>query len=59
MLSLLERQEIYGLVFDGKRFDTGNRLGFLKATVECALDREDIGREFRKYLKELICRNSG
>lgn len=57
MRRLLKKQEIHGLVFEGKRFDTGNRLGFLKATVEYALEREDVGREFRKYIKELICRD--
>ena len=57
MRSLLKRQDIHGLVFEGKRFDTGNRLGFLKATVEYALERDDVGREFRKYLNELICQS--
>jgi len=58
MLRLLKRQEIYGIVFRGKRYDTGNRLGFLKATVEYALERDDVGREFRAYLKELIGHNN-
>ena len=58
MLRLLKRQEIYGLVFRGKRYDTGNRLGFLKATVEYALERDDVGREFHTYLKELIGHNN-
>jgi UTP--glucose-1-phosphate uridylyltransferase len=56
MRGLLRRQEIYGLVFEGKRFDTGNRLGFLKATVEYSLERDDVGAAFRRYLKDLICR---
>lgn len=56
MRSLLKKQDIYGLVFEGKRFDTGNRLGFLKATVEYSLDRDDVGRDFRDYLNELICK---
>ncbi len=56
MRSLLNKQEFFGLVFEGKRFDTGNRLGFLKATVEYALEREDVGQDFRKFLKEIICK---
>ena len=54
MRSLLKRQDFYGLVFEGKRYDTGNRLGFLKATVEYALAREDVGRDFREFLKDII-----
>ncbi len=50
---MLEREPIYGYVFEGKRYDAGDRLGFLQATVEIALKRPDIGRAFRKYLKSL------
>ena len=38
---------------EGKRFDTGDKLGFLKATVEFALARPDLSDEFRAYLKGL------
>ena len=38
---------------DGKRHDAGDKLGFLMATVELALKREDLGGEFREYLKTL------
>ena len=51
--SLLKKQPIYGYQFEGKRYDTGNKLGFLKATVEYALKRPDLGREFREYLLSL------
>ncbi len=51
--SLLKKQPIAACIFEGKRFDTGNKLGFLKATVEFALKRKDLGREFRDYLKGL------
>jgi UTP--glucose-1-phosphate uridylyltransferase len=51
---LLKTQKIMGRVIEGKRYDIGDRLGFLKATVEYALDRPDVGQEFRKYLKELL-----
>ena len=51
--TLLERRPIDGCLFEGKRYDAGDKLGFLKATVEFALKREDLGREFRKYLRSL------
>ena len=51
--TLLERRPIDGCLFEGKRYDAGDKLGFLKATVEFALKREDLGEEFRKYLKSL------
>lgn len=45
---------VYAYNFKGKRYDTGNKLGYLKATVEFALRRDDIGPEFRQYLKSLL-----
>ena len=51
--SLLKEEPIYGYRFAGKRYDTGNKLGFLKATVEFALKRPDLGRDFREYLDSL------
>ena len=51
--SLLKEQQIYGYRFEGKRYDTGNKLGFLKATVEFALKRQDLGKDFRAYLSSL------
>ena len=51
--TLLQQKGIYGWRFEGKRYDTGNKLGFLMATVEFALRRSDLGSEFRKYLKSL------
>ena len=51
--ALLKREKMYAYVYEGRRFDTGDKLGFLKATVELALKREDLGGEFRKYLKNL------
>jgi UTP--glucose-1-phosphate uridylyltransferase len=50
---LLKKEKIYGYVFDGKRHDTGDKLGFLKATVEFALKRPDLGGPLRQYLKSL------
>jgi len=53
MKMLLRQEKMYGYVFEGKRHDTGDKLGFLKATVEFALKRRDLGQEFRDYLKQL------
>jgi len=50
---LLKKEKIYGYVFEGKRHDTGDKLGFLKATVEFALKRSDLGGPLREYLKTL------
>ena len=50
---LLEQQPVYAYKFEGTRHDAGDKLGFLKATVEFALRREDLGQEFRQYLKSL------
>jgi UTP--glucose-1-phosphate uridylyltransferase len=50
---LLQREKLYAYVYEGRRHDTGDKLGFLKATVEFALKREDLGGPFREYLKNL------
>jgi UTP--glucose-1-phosphate uridylyltransferase len=50
---LLRSRPIYGFRFDGQRYDAGDKLGFLKATVEFALKRSDLGTPFRNYLKGL------
>jgi UTP--glucose-1-phosphate uridylyltransferase len=47
------RRPMYAVEFEGKRYDTGDKLGFLKATVEFALARPDLADEFRAYLKSL------
>lgn len=50
---MLRNRPIYGYRFEGTRYDAGDKLGFLKATVEFALRREDLGEAFRTYLKSL------
>jgi UTP--glucose-1-phosphate uridylyltransferase len=50
---MLRSRPIYGYRFEGTRYDAGDKLGFLKATVEFALKRYDLGGEFRAYLKTL------
>jgi UTP--glucose-1-phosphate uridylyltransferase len=47
-------QKIYGYTFEGKRHDTGDKLGFLTATVEFALKRDDLGKPFAEYLRSLL-----
>ncbi|HWM34266.1 MAG TPA: UTP--glucose-1-phosphate uridylyltransferase GalU [Pseudolysinimonas sp.] len=43
---------VYGVVFRGRRYDTGDRLDYLKAIVQLASDRDDLGRDFRPWLKD-------
>ncbi len=50
---MLRNRPIYGYKFEGKRYDAGDKLGFLEATVEFALKRHDLGEAFREYLKAL------
>jgi UTP--glucose-1-phosphate uridylyltransferase len=53
---LLAEQPVYGFVFDEGRFDIGKKLDYLRATVELALDRADLGPEFAEYLAEVVKR---
>lgn len=54
-LSQLAKYEpVYAYAFEGKRYDVGSKLGFLQATVEYALRREELGRDFGEYLKSLV-----
>ncbi len=51
---LLDSQTVYGWVFRDGRYDIGKKLDYLRATVELALDREDLGPEFRRFLVDLV-----
>ena len=51
---LAQEQAVYAYVFEGGRFDVGNKLDYLKATIELAIDRDDIGKDFRAYLADLV-----
>ena len=51
---LAKLDNVYAYAFEGKRYDLGDKLGFLKATVEFALRREDLGPAFRAYLCQLV-----
>ena len=51
--ALMEEQLVYGYEFEGTRYDAGTTMGWLKASVELALGRPDLGAEFREYLRAL------
>ena len=50
---LMEKQPIYAYEFQGSRYDAGDKLGFLKATVEIGLKNKEFGADFRNYLQKL------
>jgi UTP--glucose-1-phosphate uridylyltransferase len=50
---LMEEQDVYAYAFEGVRYDAGTTMGWLKASVQLALERPDIGAEFRSYLASL------
>ncbi|MCC7201397.1 MAG: UTP--glucose-1-phosphate uridylyltransferase GalU [Nitrospirae bacterium] len=50
---LAKTRPVYGYKFQGKRYDAGDKLGFLQATVEIALKNKEFGDKFRSYLKKL------
>ncbi|MBA3796685.1 MAG: UTP--glucose-1-phosphate uridylyltransferase GalU [Chloroflexi bacterium] len=51
--TLMQEQDVYAYAFEGRRYDAGTTMGWLKASVELALEEPDIGGEFRRYLKTL------
>lgn len=46
-------QDMYAYIFDGRRYDVGSKIGFLEATVDFALKREDLRDSFKSYLSKL------
>ena len=52
--ALAQEQAVYAYVFEDGRFDVGNKLDYLKATVELAIDRDDVGPDFRRWLADLV-----
>jgi UTP--glucose-1-phosphate uridylyltransferase len=56
ILALSKEEKVYGCLFDGLRHDCGDKLGFLKATVDMALKREEFSKEFGDYLRNRICK---
>jgi len=53
MRLLLKQEKMYAYIYEGKRHDAGDKLGFLKATVEFALKRDDLGGPLKEYLRTL------
>jgi UTP--glucose-1-phosphate uridylyltransferase len=51
---LMNEQDVYGYTFSEGRYDTGNKLDYLRATVELAARRDDLGPEFRAFLTEFV-----
>ena len=54
ILTLSKQEQVYGCLFEGLRHDCGDKLGFLKATVDMALKREEFSQEFGDYLRERL-----
>ena len=54
LLKLIEEEAMYAYDFEGRRYDVGDKLGFLEATVEYALRKEDLRDGFIDYLKTII-----
>ncbi|MTV49591.1 UTP--glucose-1-phosphate uridylyltransferase GalU [Heliobacillus mobilis] len=55
-LHSVEKRGLYAYIFEGIRYDVGDRLGYLKATVDYALRRDDLADEFTTYLREILQR---
>lgn len=53
---LAQQQAVYAYVFEGGRFDVGNKLDYMKAMIELAIDREDVGKELKRWLADLVQR---
>ena len=49
----LQKETVQAYQFEGKRYDCGSKLGYLQASVEYALNREDLGEEFGEWLRQL------
>jgi UTP--glucose-1-phosphate uridylyltransferase len=56
---LSEKRPVYGYVFEGRRYDAGNKLGFLKATVDFALEDKKLSDGFKQYIIEAASRLKG
>jgi UTP--glucose-1-phosphate uridylyltransferase len=52
--ALAQEQAVYAHVFEGGRYDVGNRLDYVKATIDLAIDRDDVGKELRRWLADLV-----
>jgi UTP--glucose-1-phosphate uridylyltransferase len=50
---LMEKQAVYAYDFEGTRYDVGDKFGFIKATIDFALEREDLNVQVGEYIKEV------
>ena len=55
--ALLKEEQVLAYQFKGERYDCGSKLGYLKATVEYALQHQELSEEFRKYLRDRFGEN--
>lgn len=51
---MVQHEDVYAYAIEGKRYDIGNKLDYLKTIVEIALKKDDISEEFLKFLKEIV-----
>ncbi|ERJ11065.1 UTP--glucose-1-phosphate uridylyltransferase protein [Haloplasma contractile SSD-17B] len=51
---LMDRQAVYAYDFEGMRYDVGDKFGFIKATIDFALDRDDLGDKVKEHIKSLV-----
>ncbi len=51
---MLKERDMYGYEVEGRRYDTGDKFGFLQATIDYALEREDLGPKLREFMKSRI-----
>lgn len=56
---LAKIENMYGYIFEGKRYDVGSKIGFLQATVDFALKRDDLKDAFKSYLKDIVLKDNG
>ncbi|HXG39728.1 MAG TPA: UTP--glucose-1-phosphate uridylyltransferase GalU [Candidatus Limnocylindrales bacterium] len=54
IMALMDDQDVYAYEFEGTRYDAGTPMGWLKASVEIALQRPDLGTQFREYLRAVV-----
>lgn len=52
--ALLPEEKVYGYLFEGKRYDAGDKFGFIKATIELSLKREDIGEKVKEFIRTFL-----
>jgi UTP--glucose-1-phosphate uridylyltransferase len=55
---LMQREAVFAFEFEGKRYDCGNKLGYLQATVEYGLQHPSLGADFAGYLRDLVTKLS-